>query len=213
MRAALLASRAASAAALLRCACRFANMYSAPAVAAAANKRLAKNTVVEEPLSRLAPLPAPRPAVELTESSFGDGDGESDPVRVFGSSGSGVASAVLVGKTVRVLVGESVLGGLGVALGDAPFEREGVGERVPVCVAVPVDERVAVGLAVSVDVLVIEIGVVEPDGELLGDAPGERGGVPDALTVDDELVVEEPVSDPEGVPLRVAVPVPVALPV
>ena len=123
--------------------------------------------------------------------------------------------------TARTLaaLGVSDMGGValgvvdtgGVALGDAPRESEAVGVALPVCVGVAVTELVPVGVEVSVAELVDEIGDVELDAVKDADAPGERGGVLDALAVDDALVVDEAVSEPEGVPVRVDVDVPVQL--
>ena len=99
----------------------------------------------------------------------------------------------------------------GVTLGDAPRDSVAVGVALPVCVGVAVTELVPVGVAVSVAELVDEIGDVELDAVKDAEAPGERGGVLDALAVDDALVVDEAVSEPVGVPVRVDVDVPVQL--
>jgi hypothetical protein len=100
-----------------------------------------------------------------------------------------------------------------VELGDAPRDRDEVGVEVPLLVGVCVDELVPVRLAVSVVVLVINIGDVEADAVMDAEAPGESGGVGDALVVDDALTVVDPLSLPEGVPLHVAVAVAESLPV
>ncbi len=102
----------------------------------------------------------------------------------------------------------TVKGGVGVMDGEAPRERVAVGVRVPVGVGDFVAELVPVGLAVSVLLLDTDIGDNEADAVMDADAPGERGGVGDALVVDDALTVVVEVSEPVGVPLHVAVAVP-----
>ena len=105
----------------------------------------------------------------------------------------------------------TVEGGDGVVDGEAPRERVAVGVPVPVEVGDCVAEPVPVGLAVRVFVLDAEIGDVEADAVMDADAPGESGGVGDALVVEDALMVVVEVSEPVGVPLRVAVAVPESL--
>lgn len=95
----------------------------------------------------------------------------------------------------------------------------GVGEGV--CAAVP--ELLAVGDGVGVPLRLgtlavddgvragVPLAVIEPEGETLGDAPGEgvRDGV--AVNVDDALTVLEPLSLPVGVPEGVVMGVPAPL--
>ncbi len=158
--------------------------------------------------------PAPA-ALANPESMTGRGVGEGDGVVDDGAGADGSSDGASETLCREVDEGNAaalgVIVGAGVTLGDAPSEMEDVGDPVPLCVGVAVDDPVPVGVDVRVFVLLTETGDVEIDAELLPDAPGERGGVGVTLTVDDALIVDEPVSDPVGVPERVDVAVPVAL--
>jgi hypothetical protein len=164
--------------------------------------------------------PALAPAVAPSESLPLDGDGETDDEDVDESDEDVDETDVVVdgapeevterdADTVDDVVTDAVTveGDDGVVDGEAPRERVAVGVRVPVGVGDFVAEFVPVGLAVSVLLLDTDIGDDEADAVMDADAPGDRGGVEDALVVDDTLTVVVAESEAVGVPLRDAVAV------
>jgi hypothetical protein len=174
---------------------------------------------VGDALKLVLPKPEEAPAVR---DAVGDRVAVLEPLTVVDGVGSGVTVPLTVGLPVALPVG--VCEGVGDALklvlpdseGEAPAERDAVGDRVAVLEPLTVVDGVGSGVAVPLTVglpVALPVGVCEGVGDalklVLPEPEGEAPAVRDA--VGDRVAVLEPLTVVDGVGGGVAVPLPEAL--